>query len=1303
MRISFFFTLAVSVIAAPTAVIMGQPTPMQAVMQIRGGSGCTIEVSENPTFAPLHPDVDGTKHSGSSTDTGRADTITQSDGTELVTVGHMNDDRALAAATTYYWRVSACGGTITGNFTTPTIGLGSSQQWPVPFDSTKPWNADFPKVNLLSPDWVVDPETGAKLKPINSALDRTWRTGGPNAGFAWPFQDWDKATSWTSPANILNGSTSTASTTNTNPIDLYGIYDRFLFGNADGAWLGISFDDLGVLLWGSATNQTGTNNQFTICRFTSPVAGCPGTLITVTTSATSGTPAINSASTDPDHAWPNNFPAAFFNAWGLSASEYGPDHVNTQGTLAGCTAGVCTLLYPTAVRHFPNTMVPGQKIFINGSSATCTNSLCTMASYQNANQVTLVEPLNIGAVDFKVYMWGLRIQKVTSTGTLNIGVQFKHAGSLTIGQADASGFANNKNPVTTGDGHTGYIISPPTTTNLSGRSPLYFVSADGTVRSLWNTIVWQSSTCFTPSTAGDLPNVTAFIGQPQPDPSDGRTFLISATTVSGSVSLYKMRYNGDFTEDFSTNYQYSQSGDGPILAAAPCGHWTVVNLTPPSLSLDIPAQIAANWAATPATTPKPFDLAIYPNVAGSWAFSAMVPGYAVYENQYAGGQDAPAWIALVNTTTGVIDYLFDTLTGSGTTSWYGGMRWGGLHTIYNQLKSPTLVIANNAAIKNDPSRLLAGPFEFTPLAKLNSDGVTWNTNTSLPWPIDGTYYNPCPGGNQFAFLGATGTNCVTFKIPTGGACNIAPNALEQSKFPACPWNGSFTAPVPLIAGDVFADFSAGGNCGPANSAFDFNCENFRIISVTSGGGFLTVVAQRNATYDYCAFNPTNFPATAVNNGVLVAASLQHANGWLAAMSASRTSGCYANVFVWNSATHQIVGESSILSGAHSDLIGASASKYTAITSAQARADRPLDNTFQTGLFGYPTTGFALSGPTFAAKSAGIGGIVQSYVESPGGLPWMSDANPYNPSGGTSPEQLLNGIGSITLTPVGGGHTDVYTITPIANGLSLTATNYKTYPFVGWAGRYLLHDISGPSCNIDSANWTFAYILAANECYSGSTANTVVVHVAGAYNGFAYCGTGQSFMIIPCVAFGAPGAGMVRQQRITGPDASGVGSRSVSSLLAIPGAAYPYTHFSISDDATMGFGSAHQIQGWGTLAWLVKLPPWQEDTTNRTQPSGILKLTIPTGLQYAEVKFGYSRKIGPSRSPNLFYCTDRSEACNTSGTPYGFTSETRTLTSCSGGCVIDVPVVPPNVVYYTVGRSSDGTNWSYEDTKAVSIN
>lgn len=1322
MKTAALFLISIYAVAAPTAKI-NSVDQTQAVLAIRGYSGdCTIKVSETPpgTYTPLHPDVNGSEYAGSSTAMGRADTITWSDGTLLVTIGHQDHDRALAAATAYYWQISggSCGGTVSGSFSTPTLGNGSGQQWPAPFDSTQPWNYGYPQVNLLTPTWVVDPITGVKLRPLNSAGDRSWRTGsnglgtGPTAGFT-AFQDWAGGTGWSNPGNALNNSTSTASTTNTNPIDLYGIYNRFTFSAADGAFLGISFDDLGAVIFGSATNQTGTNNQISACIFTSPVAGCLGTPVTISLTATSGAPAKVSASSDPDGAWPNNFPTAFFSGWGLTA-PLGPDHVNTAGTLTGCTAAVCTITTPTSANFFPSTMVAGQKIFITGSSPTCTNNLCTLASYQNQGQITLSENLTAGAVAYNVYMWGLRIAKVTATGTAVIGAAFKHAGSLGVGQADANGYVCNPHGFTSGDGHFGYLCTTPSFTNSGGYSTMYFVSGDGTVRNLWNNNVWPSATCFASSNVNDLPPfVTSggvFTGQALPDVTNPKTFYVFSFAGASGKSLFKIVYSGDTTENLASGYLYSQNGAGPPISAAPCGHWAATNLLPASTALDIPSQIVANWSGT-------FNTSIYPNTGSSWLFTGtggIFGGYALFLNSYGGGQNSPMWIAIVDLSTGLITNLINTLDGTGTSSYFGGMRWCGLHTTYNNFLLPLATITCDAAVAGNTSQLLAGPFEVAPAAVLQADGVTWDTNTCLDWPIGSgsgcahrgsvPVKTDCPGGNPYVFMGATSPNCVTFKFPTGGACNVAPSTAERAAFTACPWNASYTKPVDLQAGDVFVDWDTNA-CLAQHTIFVFLCEQFRIISVTSGGGFLTVVTQRNAMYDGCSFNPTPFPGYPNSNlGNLAASGLQHAATWTAVMAPNKLSGCYADSYVFSKSTNGIIGESSLISGGHPEIIPGSVpggSLASIIVGTNARTDRALNNTIPTGLFAYPTTSFNLPGPTFQGHNGGLGSIVQSYVESVGANPWMSDANALNGPSGTGPELFFNSIGSVTMTPVAG---NVYTITPISNGLTMSKVNYKKFPLVGWAGRYLLHDISGVGSNIDTSPWGICHVYNAGECHALSVADTIYVNVPGAYRS-GMCLTGQSFELSPCVVFGSPGGGGVRQQRITGPDPTGQGSRLLSYLLTAPGEMYPYTHMISSADNSFGIASAHHTQGWTVMPWVLKLPPWQEDSSDRTTFGGIT-VHLPAGSAFAEIQFGYSRFIGANAAPTVFYCTSRREACNTrsdtSSIPYNFNSETRSNQACASGCTINIPVMAPNLVYYRIRRSSDGATWVNQDTIPIAV-
>src|SRR3982751_1571315 len=100
MRIICLTLLIASLLHGALVVTDLGGTQTQHLFSITGLTGaCTIKVSESNTLTPLHPDVDGAKHSGSSTDTGRADTIVQADGAHIVTIGHQINDRALATDT----------------------------------------------------------------------------------------------------------------------------------------------------------------------------------------------------------------------------------------------------------------------------------------------------------------------------------------------------------------------------------------------------------------------------------------------------------------------------------------------------------------------------------------------------------------------------------------------------------------------------------------------------------------------------------------------------------------------------------------------------------------------------------------------------------------------------------------------------------------------------------------------------------------------------------------------------------------------------------------------------------------------------------------------------------------------------------------------------------------------------------------------------------------------------------------------------------------------------------------------------
>lgn len=1388
-------------------------TQTQVALAIRGASGaCTIQVSESPAFEPLHPDVNGTEYAGASTDLGRADTITQSDGTRLVTIGHMNDDRALAAFTTYYWQISGCGAGAGGTFSTANLTTGTTQQWPVPFNSNNSWNFGYPQVNLTNPAVLVDPVSGVKVLPVNAAGDNGWRTGGgpsgPQSGVYNPFLYWAGGSGWTNPGNVLKGATSTASTSNTNPIDLYGVPAGFPSGEP---WNGISIDDRAVVPWGSASNTSGSNGQFTVQLLQ---AGSPvGSPVTITATGSFGQ--IKSGGSDPDQPFPSNFPTAFFNGWGLTA-PLGPDYVDVPGATI-CVSSVCTI--PSAYLtnsgnaynatqlsggHFPSTMVSGTKIYIAGS--TCSDNgmagVCSVLSLQNQGQVTIQESystpsftvssissasqavltlsstapswlapasgcnagetgtgctfiyvsgvtgtgcsafngyLAVQAVsgstvtvntngsacsytansgtavpmnNFTALMWGVRLTKATSTGTLTVGAAYKEAGSRATDIQGPGQWNCSSVPFTSGDGHVGYLCSSDIGVQ-TGAYSMYFVSGDGTSRWIWSMRVPNNSSCFNGASTNDQPTGQGFPVNSSSvsfSTSSGNVMYYVANNQGGELSAFQVTYAGNASTNLppkGTPYAGDMVGDLPLYVS-PCDSTSWVNLTPSASGNDISTQIAA-WPT--------YNAALYGS-GSSFNTSPQISGTTLYLTNLYAGQNYAAWIAVIDLSQNPAKLvnMIHTFDGTGTSTDAScvtsigscGIRWGGHHNGGAVGAQPnTVALSENPLVNQNTNVLFSGPFVATPIAILESDGVTWNTNTALTWPPNSsTYDTNCPGGYAYAAWAYTLTpggspvtnNCVTILFPPGGVCNAYPSTTEKANFPACPWNSSYTQPLSLAVGDNFGDTGCGST--PGSDLGDFgDCEHFRIVqtsTIASGpyAGDLAVVAMRNAIFDYCSYG-VYFPGSAINNGAAVESQVTHINGWQAAMLPPRLNGCVSAVFYyqWGASTRSIAEEGRLQQGHGGLYPGSTTGSLSLLTSNSS-----IPNKSFLQIFSLPTTFYNLAYPTFQGQALSVGGgAVQSYVNAVGGVPWFMDTNAMNGNGGQPPEQFSNTIGSVTLTSVSGS---VYTISAL--GVSLTNANYKQFPLLGWAGRYLLHDVSGPSSNIASSPYGICYTYAAGECYSGSTAGTLYVNVPGAL-GSGSCNAGQSWLVAPCVIAGFPSGGAVRRQVYTQPDANSRGSQLVTYALTAPGEHYPYSEGLPLADNSAALLAAHETQGWGTVSFLAKLPPLVADTESRFQLAG-LQLRLPAGPQYAEVQFGYSRYIGANLSPaGNFFCTSRADGCNTnsvSGAPFAFESETSTPVACGSGCVVTVPVAAPNLVYYRIRRSSDGVNWAAQDVQVV---
>ncbi len=562
---------------------------------------------------------------------------------------------------------------------------------------------------------------------------------------------------------------------------------------------------------------------------------------------------------------------------------------------------------------------------------------------------------------------------------------------------------------------------------------------------------------------------------------------------------------------------------------------------------------------------------------------------------------------------------------------------------------------------------------------------TWNTNTCLDWPAgqgscsNPNYYRACPA-NSAPYI-----ECVTFQLPQNGVCNASPTTIERTTWP-CPWNPAFSQHPLMQAGDNAADMAGLGG---------FDSEHFHILSVSPDtNNTLRVVAARNGTYDYCSISPWHGvadPLSAQNAG-----QLRHATGWTLTMMPGSANSCGAAVLLQEQLGgsvqelgHSFVGHSQ--TGRGPDGINFVTTQYT------------IFNTPFPKLGQVPTVYNSTADPSFHGNAALIGSQLQSYtdnsqlVSGAAGYPWALDTDPFVSCG---PENCSAAEFLAHYASLGG---NVYKFQAIGS-VSASNTTYKTQPMVGWAGRFQLKDVSGPSSSVDSTPYSMCFVLIAGECHAGSAINEIYGNVPVAFDP-GYCAPSFTWVNVPCVMFGdnAP-AGGIRQFRISQGDSNGAYSRFVSNGWSSVGRQYPFTHSTVypTGNWAMEMGT-NPIDGFSMTGFMISLPPWIENQDPDNDFKAMI-VQIPRGPQYAEIQFGYSRYIGPGNSPAIgLFCTSRSDGCNTSSSSlFNFESEVRTRKGCIAGCRFTVPASAPNLMYYRVRRSSDGINWINSDIQAVAL-
>ncbi|MBC7926056.1 MAG: DUF4214 domain-containing protein [Bryobacteraceae bacterium] len=997
-------------------------------------------------------------------------------------------------------------------------------------------------------------------------------------------------------------------------------------------------DNIGLVLFGSGTEGGGgvADRQIDICLVFDPNAGCAGVPFRVTLPIGGVQKVINPSNSVSD--WPNAFPGAMFNGWGGAVVTH--DRYPITGKITRAESGVLTIISPDNANHFPVTLVSGNKITIPGSGC-IPNDLCTISLVTHAGALQLSDKVSGSNLQFTAHSWAVLVQKVTSTGSISVGVQQKSSGTINSATI-AEGFKCHPVEVTSSDGIKGHTCAIPGPT--SGYRYLYFIANDGSTKRAISALSIPRSKLQSwpvqdrPHSAYDKGGAAGF------SLTDGRIFYSAMPTTTGSWSIFRLTYNGDWKTEVDYNYKGGWGGDLPETAE----NLAWENIMPTSQGKDLSSQIAKSYPAFQAKLYGDWNTPQFGGFAGSKAFFYKL----------LGGQDGgPCWIATVDIPSGTVISLVNTFDEASIPE----LQWGNCHSVAAAAWPPdTLAISLNALVVADNSRMLAGPFEVRPNAVLRAG--FWSPDTSLPWPIDDSYNNQCPTDLLAAEkeLGAVGNQCVTFRLP-GNPCNLNPSIAERAAFPACNWNPAFTMPKSIQVGNHFADK---GLPTPGDS------EPFRAVRVTAlANGDVIVIAQRNAAWDYCCAIGSR-PGNGCVNGK---GRLQHANAWTLRMYTGTKNSCHGSLLLvsFSGGTPQPFEVAKSLGASHY-AVGRNGNNIDFMSAFYAKTNIPLK-----ALADLTVTGSAMRYPSFAGMQADIGGLVQEYFSHSQTAAtqnidnsWALDSNAYNPSYGWSGGNTLNNaLASRQIVRIAG---DVWKI-----GLLGGIADYKRRPLIGWAGSRMLKDVSGPASQIASAaSYSFCHVLRAGDCGIGSVGETFI-KAPNVYP-HASCVAAIVWANVPCVMSASPGVGGVRQFEIPTSVTPGAGSRLLTYGLGIPGAHNPFFGAaSHPSGKSMLVSSGQYLGGVRMASMLFRLPEWRVDSTGRGDFGG-LTVTVPKSKRsdatHARIKFGYN---------TAFHCSERLEACVTdlSGAPYAFEGEGGKPSPCANGCAIEVPVLTGRIIYF----------------------
>ena len=1300
-------------------------TPTQAAFHYKAPdtNACTVQESTDPTFATVDHDVDPVLFPGSNLDTRSGNIVNGTDRTIVVGfrgTGTGSDgniySRALQAATTHYLQISCDNQQYTAGYTfqTPNPALGNTAPDYIPFNTSGFGNYGWPTINYTAA--TSTPAANKQIDPLTGFQLQRWTGAGDGGDLLTGWGRWsgviDLAGAWTAPANIL-GSSGYASYSGaggpSNALYMWGgsgIY-RPSFINAEY----FAFDDLQTQVNGYASVS---GASYSVCLVYDGGSGsgssdCLGNILT--TALPQSTAATKYA--------PATFPQPILGGWGsprvtndMLSNTFGGSLASVNGSTVtwGSNSNNGQNVY------FPVTVLkPGMRIGIANTAPTCPNNICTVASVQDEQHLTITQSISnwttqVSTTTAAISTGATTIPVASTTGflqtpwanngsgseiTVDTGSNAESLWCTTISASSVSGCAATGKTHASGvsvsqnlylfpnfgiklwvnpNGGTVYLNNSQNNFAISNEFFTEYQGAGTTGCDGINHVVTYAADGVTPlatPTTGYLCNFLDQFGNVYlylMIPSTGESRKLSNLNNGAQVG-----YGYNTSNGFMQNCTYNDNPSNPSVQKYAA--WSDNR----NQSLQNPA-ITCTYVQQTKTVQQEIAAA-YPQIDftyfGSPALQHMAYPYAKFMMRPQ--QGAMTWFCDLDISqpagAGQVKYCH--------TSWdtYPS-RFAGVHGF-------------EYFIVNATNGYSSGWSNEYSLSSLNAAGTTaverWDVqinqiyNNGGSTALTGTFTDPqtCQQlgvtDSRWIALGATGNNCIQMDVLDPVSTSAGSQDLQPlGTFPvgskpgawahnasSCGGDGTTTKCwsylQPIAPGDNLVDYSQSGVK-----------EVFGVASVTpiSGNANATehVVLWRAANeFGQCASTGQAHSSGFVLSEILP--TVCSGSGFILYPNGNISQGKMDNpqlngghIIQW------AIGNQFILSTPYvwdfaNDLGGYGAGYGVRLGQIP-------------GIWGQWANWGVQSNFPFDGSYKGVGiGTIQSHA---GGLTyacstceWIVDGRPLGGAGGGS-----NYLWNHTYTKVSGTNSVYLIDLPESQNTSL---DLKRQVVRMWAGQHLIRNVSGPNSQLsDSTPWQGCIATNAGECVTGSQAGQIYEVVPQATTTLG-C---QIDMTIntPCVAPMAPEVAGYSQHDISAPDPFGLRGRVLTMAFGGPARTNNYANMHALTTGDWGVTTVAWGDGRRGDVWGVRFPGLPNgDSVNRTT---FIKVPVNLGGvagSSVRIRFGYAEYGSDANGQPLYCSPNRLEDCTTAPAPAAgvlantFTngSSTNSTTSISLGTSISV--------------------------------